>query len=70
MLFEQEHKDFKCKFLIFDSGDRYILGNPFFQNYYVVFDVDSSVVGVGQNKVIVNGDTISPEPFSPEPIDT
>ena len=60
---EDDHNEFKCKFLAFDNGDRYILGNPFFQNYYVVLDVESSVVGIGKNKVLVSKDAISPEPI-------
>lgn len=39
--------EYQCRFYAFNSGNRYILGNPFLKNYYSVFDIDSSVIGLG-----------------------
>jgi hypothetical protein len=48
--------------LAYESGDRYVLGNPFFENYYVVFDIESSVVGVGLKKGTAISHEILPDP--------
>jgi len=44
----RDDKDYKCKFLLFNSGDTYKLGEVFLKHFYSVYDIDSYKIGLGK----------------------
>lgn len=41
-------KENGCQFGLFNSGNRYILGNIFLKEYYTAYDIEMSRVGVAR----------------------
>lgn len=37
-----------CRFALFNSGKRYIFGNVFLKEYYTIYDIEMSKVGIGR----------------------
>lgn len=40
--------DFKCDILLSNSGDFYLMGEPFLRYYYSVYDMDNNKIALGR----------------------
>jgi hypothetical protein len=47
LLFEHPGEKGGCQFALYNSGEQYILGEFFLQNFYSVYDVKHSKIGLG-----------------------
>jgi len=50
---QNEKKKFDCKLKIYQSlDDNVILGEPFFKNYKIGFDINNQKIGIVKTKII------------------
>ena len=47
-LFEHPGQNGGCQFALYNSGEQYVLGEFFLQNYYSVYDVMNGKIGLGK----------------------
>lgn len=55
--------EFQCEFMVYNSGDWYILGEVFLRDYYSVYNIDHSRMGLGK---VIDFDAPYREPEEPE----
>ena len=47
---EHPGTDYACQFALYNSGNQYILGEYFLKDYYSVYDLRDSKIGLGKVK--------------------